>query len=76
MTFPETAHREMQRINIHVEVPALNYQELSSNYRGEKSELIRDRVKNARERQLQRFPTEIIFCNTKMATNMAKIEEL
>ena len=42
-------------IDIHIEVPALNYQELTSNLSVEKSEQIRERVKKAREAQLSRF---------------------
>lgn len=62
----------LDRIDIHVEVPALNYQELSSNSSGEKSELIRERVRKTREIQLHRFSKDKIFCNAKMPTNLLK----
>jgi len=45
----------LDRIDIHIEVPAVKYKELSSKSFGEKSEDIRKRVINARQVQLDRF---------------------
>ncbi len=45
----------LDRIDIHVDVPRVNYEKLSSNQLGEPSMLIRERVIAARERQMQRF---------------------
>ncbi|MFN3694271.1 MAG: YifB family Mg chelatase-like AAA ATPase, partial [Ignavibacterium sp.] len=45
----------LDRIDIHIEVPAVKYKELSSKASGEKSEVIRERVIRAREIQLRRF---------------------
>lgn len=45
----------LDRIDLHVEVPLVNYQELSSNQLGESSRDIRDRVVRARHRQTVRF---------------------
>ena len=45
----------MDRIDIHVEVPAVKYDDLSSEPTGESSKQIRERVQGARERQLHRF---------------------
>ncbi len=45
----------LDRIDIHIEVPAVKYKELSSKSSGEKSEIIRERVIRAREIQLRRF---------------------
>ncbi|MGQ9644735.1 MAG: YifB family Mg chelatase-like AAA ATPase [Ignavibacterium sp.] len=45
----------LDRIDIHIEVPAVKYKELSSKSSGEKSEVIRERVIRAREIQLRRF---------------------
>jgi len=57
----------LDRIDIHVEVPAVKYRELSSDERGESSELIRTRVQKAREIQLKRFQNESsFFCNAHM----------
>lgn len=45
----------LDRIDIHIEVPAVKYKDLSSSHRGEPSESIRDRVIRAREVQRIRF---------------------
>ena len=45
----------LDRIDIHIEVPAVKYKELSSKSYGEKSEDIRKRVIAARQVQLERF---------------------
>ncbi len=45
----------LDRIDIHIEVPAVKYKELSAEVSGEKSEVIRERVINARNIQLNRF---------------------
>ncbi|NTU43444.1 MAG: YifB family Mg chelatase-like AAA ATPase [Nitrospirales bacterium] len=58
----------LDRIDIHIDVPAVPYRELSADYSGEKSELIRQRVTEARERQLLRFREDKIFANGQMKT--------
>ena len=45
----------LDRIDIHIEVPRVDFEKLSDNRRGERSEDIRVRVENAREKQRQRF---------------------
>lgn len=45
----------LDRIDLHVEVPAVRYQELSDGRLGEPSQAIRERVSRARERQRERF---------------------
>ncbi len=45
----------LDRIDIHVEVPAVKYAELSSKKSGEPSSAVRTRVKKAREIQRERF---------------------
>ena len=63
----------MDRINIHIEVPAVPFTELSSKTNGEKSDVIKSRVQLARQRQLDRFeemPT--VFCNAQMESNELK----
>ncbi len=45
----------LERIDIHVEVPRVDYQKLSNDRLGEASEVIRARAEAARERQRQRF---------------------
>ena len=57
----------MDRIDIHISVPSVKFKELSSETQGEKSEIIRKRVNDARKRQLERFSHEDkIFCNANM----------
>ncbi|NOZ62504.1 MAG: YifB family Mg chelatase-like AAA ATPase [Calditrichaeota bacterium] len=57
----------LDRIDIHVEVPAVKYSELSSDQSGEPSSNIRDRVEQAREIQLRRFANKAnIYCNARM----------
>lgn len=59
----------LDRIDIHVEVPAVKYQELSSERIGETSETVRERVIKAREIQSERFKTsKNIFKNADMNT--------
>jgi len=45
----------LDRIDIHIEVPRVDYQKLSSDRLGESSETIRCRVQSARDIQRQRF---------------------
>lgn len=45
----------LDRIDLHVDVPAVNYKELRTDTGGESSETIRERVEEARQIQLERF---------------------
>jgi magnesium chelatase family protein len=57
----------LDRIDIHVSVPSVIYKDLSSETRGEKSELIRKRINEARRRQLERFKAEkSLYSNAQM----------
>jgi magnesium chelatase family protein len=62
----------MDRIDIHIDVPAVPYRELSKEYQSEKSETIRNRVAEAREIQLDRFMSERIYANGQMKTRHMK----
>lgn len=63
----------MDRIDIHLEVPAVPYKELSNQYSGEPSEDIRKRVVAARNIQLERFKNEKkIYSNGQMKTRHIK----
>jgi magnesium chelatase family protein len=57
----------LDRIDIHIDVPAVNYKEMRSGAEAEPSEKIRDRVVCARHIQQTRFAKEGIFCNAQMA---------
>lgn len=57
----------LDRIDIHIEVPAVKFKELSSEEAGEPSHTIRDRVNRARAIQTERFRHEPgMHCNAHM----------
>ncbi|MHC1772297.1 MAG: YifB family Mg chelatase-like AAA ATPase [Flexilinea sp.] len=57
----------MDRIDIHVEVPRVDYQKLSSSQINESSSSIRTRVESARELQRRRFADSTsVTCNAEM----------
>jgi magnesium chelatase family protein len=57
----------MDRIDLHVEVPRVDYEKLTAVTRNESSATIRDRVEMARERQARRFENNgALFCNADM----------
>jgi len=62
----------LDRIDIHIDVPAVPYKELSNEYSGEKSDAIRKRVIEAREIQLSRFKEDKIYANGQMKTRHIK----
>jgi magnesium chelatase family protein len=62
----------MDRIDIHVEVPAVPYKDLMGESEAESSEKIRARVNAARERQLERFKRTKIYCNAQMINRHIK----
>jgi len=57
----------LDRIDIHIEVPAARYQELTSDVPAESSAQIKERVNKAREIQRERFKDEGIMCNAQMS---------
>src|SRR5207237_5514218 len=57
----------LDRIDLHIEVPAVKFCEITSERTGEKSAQIRDRVVAARRRQQKRFEAKPkITCNARM----------
>lgn len=62
----------MDRIDIHVEVPAVPYKDLMGESNAESSEIIRARVAAARERQFERFKRTKIYCNAQMINRHIK----
>ncbi|MGI6587672.1 MAG: YifB family Mg chelatase-like AAA ATPase [Peptococcia bacterium] len=56
----------LDRIDIHVEVPRLAYQELENKKQEESSREVQKRVIKARHRQLERFSGRDITCNAQM----------
>ncbi len=57
----------LDRIDIHIDMPAVKYRELREDAGGETSEQIRERVVRARDRQLGRFQGEKIYCNAQLS---------
>ena len=64
----------LDRIDIHIDVPAVKFRELVGDTQPEtdSSSTIRNRVIAARERQLNRFKGEKIFSNSAMAPRMIR----
>ena len=63
----------LDRIDIHVEVPIVDYKELSGKATGEPSSKIRERVETVRGCQLERFAgTEAITTNSAMTPRLMK----
>lgn len=59
----------MDRIDIHIDVPAVKFKELRGHEAplGDSSEVIRERVMRARDIQLQRFDGDGVFSNSAMS---------
>lgn len=62
----------LDRIDIHIETPALKYKELAEESSGEPSERIRKRVQEARDIQGKRFAGEKIYGNAYMNQKQLK----
>lgn len=63
----------LDRIDMHVEVPAVKFREISGERSGEPSAKIRDRVIAARQRQRVRFAGRTqVSCNARMTTRDLK----
>jgi len=64
----------MDRIDIHIDVPAVNYKEMRSPSTPEGSTQIRERVMRARQIQLQRFAGSRtrIYCNAQMSSSQIR----
>ena len=63
----------LDRIDLHVEVVPVSFDEMTAQRKTETSNEIRERVVKAREIQTQRFKgKETIYCNAMMPSNMVK----
>ena len=56
----------LDRIDIHIEVPRVDYDKLSDDRLGEKSAVVQARVEAARQIQLERFAGSGLLCNAGM----------
>ncbi|HXG65210.1 MAG TPA: YifB family Mg chelatase-like AAA ATPase, partial [Blastocatellia bacterium] len=62
----------LDRIDLHIDVPAVKFKELASDTPGESSAAIRERVIRARRVQLERFHGEQIFANAQMTPRLIR----
>jgi magnesium chelatase family protein len=62
----------LDRIDIHIEVPSVPFQELSANADGTSSSLMRDQVNRAREAQKQRFKADSHRLNGRMTSRQLR----
>ena len=63
----------LDRIDLHIEVPAVEYRDVSSNRPEESSKAIRERVSTARRRQHERFSNNgKTTCNARMTAKQLK----
>ncbi len=63
----------LDRIDLHVEVTPVKFDEMTSNRKSEPSKSIRDRVTAAREIQVNRFVDhKDVYCNAMMPSHMVK----
>lgn len=77
---PQAVHRYwsrisgplLDRIDIHIEAPAVEWRDLTGKVDGEPSDLIRARVNKARDVQLARLANTGLFCNAQMPPRLIK----
>jgi len=62
----------LDRIDIHIEVPSMEYREISGTHSSEDSQAIRERVRKARERQQERFTGQSTLLNARMSDGQLK----
>ncbi|MDR1467097.1 MAG: YifB family Mg chelatase-like AAA ATPase [Oscillospiraceae bacterium] len=60
----------LDRLDIHIEVPVVNFEELSSKENSESSQKIRDRVNAARKIQNERYKNSPFSCNSKISSDL------
>jgi magnesium chelatase family protein len=62
----------LDRFDMHIEVSAVKYDELSQKSGGESSEEIRKRVENARKIQLERYKGLNVYCNAQLSAALTE----
>ena len=62
----------LDRIDIHIDVPAVKFKELAGETPGESSEEVRRRVVRAREVQMERLSGERVYCNAQMSPRLIR----
>ena len=63
----------LDRIDIHAEVPRVDFDKLSDDRLGEPSSSIRERVESARDKQRSRFEETELICNADMGPSGVRI---
>jgi magnesium chelatase family protein len=64
----------LDRIDLHIEVPAVEYRDISSTRTEEASSAIRERVQRARAKQHARFHSDTkVNCNARMGPRQIKL---
>lgn len=63
----------LDRIDIHVEVTPVTFDEIAAEQAAEKSAGIRSRVIAARERQTRRFKDAAVYCNAQMSSKQLRM---
>lgn len=61
----------LDRIDLHIEVPAVKYEELETKERGEGSAEIKERVDRARKLQLARYAGTGVYSNSRLTPELA-----
>ena len=62
----------LDRLDLHIEVPPVDFEELNSSQTEETSEQIRERVNKARQIQNERYKDEGITCNARLTPALLK----
>lgn len=62
----------LDRIDIHINVPAVKFRELTSGETSDSSDEIRQRVSRCRQVQLDRFQGDRIYCNAQMSPRLIR----
>ncbi len=62
----------LDRVDLHMEMGPVSYREFHSEAEGERSEVVRERVKRAREIQKERYAGEGITCNARLTNELLK----
>jgi len=62
----------LDRIDIHIEVYPVKYDDLESDNKAESSDIIKERVNKARKIQLDRYRGYSIYCNAQLTASMIK----
>ncbi|MCJ7580912.1 MAG: YifB family Mg chelatase-like AAA ATPase [Candidatus Aminicenantes bacterium] len=63
----------LDRIDIQIDVPKVEFKEMISKTQSETSAVIRARIQRARNKQLKRFLSRKIYCNAQMGTRDVKM---